>query len=273
MKRIISITLSIAIFVSFNFLGVEQAYAATPSDYVSCWDFEEASGVRYDANTTNSNDLTDNNTVTSSSTGKVGTAAEFTAANTEYLSITDATQVGLDPGSTYTWAFWYKIKSLNNGFPITKYASGAQSYGLQVSMSGGADFFRIYNSSETTSDYSYNPINQGQWYYYVVTYNSGTATVYIDGTQVGSPTGIGTLSNTSADFRIGSLQKYAGNEINGLMDVVEIYDRVLSGTEITALYNSGNGVGCTGRSASFVPSTPKAVINSGKMQISGGTQI
>jgi len=59
---------------------------ALTDNLISFWGLEETSGTRVDAHGTNN--LTDNNTVTSA-TGKVGTAGQFTNANSEYLSITD----------------------------------------------------------------------------------------------------------------------------------------------------------------------------------------
>src|SRR5574341_2164717 len=64
---------------------------AVKGNLISFWELEEASGTRLDA-TASDNDLTDNNTVTQA-TGKVGNAAQFTRANTEYLSIAHNTSI------------------------------------------------------------------------------------------------------------------------------------------------------------------------------------
>ena len=50
------------------------------------WKLDESSGTRIDSH--GSNDLADNNTV-GSATGKIGNAADFVEANTEFLSIAD----------------------------------------------------------------------------------------------------------------------------------------------------------------------------------------
>ena len=69
---------------------------------VSCWDFEEESGTRYDA--VGDNDLTDYNTVTRGS-GRDGYAASFDAANSEYLAI-DSNSTLATGDEDFTWAAW-----------------------------------------------------------------------------------------------------------------------------------------------------------------------
>src|SRR5690242_13052659 len=74
---------------------------------VAFWDLGEASGQRNDSHT-NLLHLTDNNTVTSAA-GLVGTAAQFTAANTEYLSRVSESllQTAGGPNNSFTVAGWF----------------------------------------------------------------------------------------------------------------------------------------------------------------------
>jgi hypothetical protein len=81
---------------------------------VSRWYLEEVSGNRADA--VGSNTLTDNNTVTSNAdipTSGFARSAEFTSANSEYLSITDASQSGLDPAASFSFSVFVKRKTNN----------------------------------------------------------------------------------------------------------------------------------------------------------------
>ena len=55
------------------------------TNLISFWEMEEASGTRVDAVVASGNDLTDNATVTQNP-GKVGNAAQFTLATSEWLS-------------------------------------------------------------------------------------------------------------------------------------------------------------------------------------------
>lgn len=75
------------------------------------WPLQEYSGAsdtttRVDA-TGNGYDLTDNNT-TPSATGQVGNCADFAAANSEYLSIADASWS--THNTSTSWSFWVNPK-------------------------------------------------------------------------------------------------------------------------------------------------------------------
>src|SRR3990167_8248201 len=63
-----------------------DANCTLPTSLMAYFKLDEASGTRVDSKSTN--DLTDNNTVTQA-VGKVANAAQFTSANSEYLSIGD----------------------------------------------------------------------------------------------------------------------------------------------------------------------------------------
>ncbi len=245
MKKATSSILTIVLTFGLFFVSPEKTYAAAPTDYVSCWDLDETSGTRVDANTTNSNDLTDTNTVLSSTTAKAGNSADFESANSEYLTITDANQVGLDIATTESWSYWVMFESDTDAVVIDKSAVGSLSYWLQ-SQAGTAE--RFTNSAETALDVT-KTLNLHQWYHLVWTYNAGTVRLYVDGVFVNSASGGTSLTNSTAPFTIGRVNKYTSNYMDGLVDIPEIYNRVISDAEITALYNAGSGVACTGRSA------------------------
>lgn len=250
MKKLLSTILSISFVLSYFFVDVRPVHAATPDDYISCWDLNETSGTRRDANTTNSNDLTDTNTVLYAA-GKQGNAADFESSNSEYLTITDANQVGLDFTTAASFSYWVNFESDTDAVVIDKTAASTNSYWI-LHQGGAGNYNAISNSSETYMPVLYT-LNNATWYHVVWTYNAGTAEMFINGTSQGTFSNGTSLSNTTAPFTIGRVNKYTGNYVDGLMDIVEVYNRVLSGTEITALYASGSGVACTGRNAAPSP--------------------
>jgi len=131
---------------------------------------------------------------------------------------------------------------------MSKYAGSSQEdFGFQLMVDDTGDGVRIWRATDAFTLYSAT-INTSTWYHIVVTYGGGQARVYLNTSEIGSATTM-TLGNKTSDFRIGDLQKYVGNNFDGLIDIVEVYDRVLTSGEISALYNSGSGVACTGRSS------------------------
>jgi len=229
--------------------------AAYISDYTptSHWSCDETSGVRYDSNTTNSNDLTDNNTV-SYAAGLLSNACDFESSNSEYLSITDASQQNLDYNSSFTISVWLKPESL----PSNDVAMGLFDKYV-VDSAGYIAYLENYSGYFTDIGYSNGSINwrrhtyslsSGNWYHYVfviVPSATGTDTkVYVNGTAQSQSYTSGTqtsISNGNADFKIGhSPAKHNAASVvfyDGLMDEISLFPTALSSGDVTTLYNSG----------------------------------
>lgn len=77
---------------------------------------------------------------------------------------------------------------------------------------------------------------QNTWYNYVFVYNSGVVDLYINGVFENQQSGFGT-SNLNYLGRWRS----AGFYLNGKLDEVAVWNTALSATDISNLYNSGNG--------------------------------
>lgn len=210
---------------------------ALKTNLISWWTLDETSGTRNDSH--GSNHLTDYNTVTYT-TGKKSNAASFASANSEYLSITDASQTGLDISTTGTWSYWIYFVSDTDAVVIDKTAAGSSSYWIQHQIGTGTTQ-RFSNSAETGLDITAT-MNTGTWYHCVWTYNAGTVEFFLNGTSQGTASGGTSLTNSTAPFTLGRVNKYTGNYLNGYMDEVGVWSRVLTGAEITELYNSGNGM-------------------------------
>ena len=68
---------------------------------------------------------------------------------------------------------------------------------------------------------------------------------YINGTSVGSTTGSGSgtlATGYTAGLHISSDNGTAAQAFDGMMDEIGVWSRALTATEVTELYNSGNGL-------------------------------
>jgi len=76
----------------------------------------------------------------------------------------------------------------------------------------------------------------GSWNHVVITRTSGTETIYVNNSQ------INTRSESGA-FRIATFGYYAlaGYFLNGKLDEISFHSQGLSSSDVSALYNSGNG--------------------------------
>lgn len=203
---------------------------------VAYWSCDETSGVRYDSTLSN-NDLADNNTVTYG-TGLLGNACDFESTNSEYLNIADASQVGLDLSSSFSFSFWFKLESFTDGLLIAKNDNHSSGYMVMVTDGGGADGVSLYDSSETPWKVAHD-LDVGVWYHAVVVYDSGTTHTWINGTKVATLGGVGSVSGNAAYFSLGRTQVYNSNFYDGMLDEVAVFNSALSTSTVLALYNSG----------------------------------
>lgn len=231
--------------------GILSQSASNPillANLVSFWELEEASGSRVDAH--GSNHLTDVNTVTQSP-GKVGNAAQFTAANGEYLSIADNAALSMTD-TDFAIAGWVRLNTKANEVIAAKYRTNTNSreYLLYYAASDGATqrfIFIVSANGISTAAVVANNFGEpatGTWYFVVAWHDSVANTINIqinNGTANSTAHTTGVFNGTD-DFRIGAL--YASSPIyfwDGRIDQLGIWKRTLTATEKTWLYNSGNG--------------------------------
>lgn len=216
---------------------------------VSHWTCDELSGVRYDSSS-NNNDLTDNNTVLYQ-TGLLGNACDFERSNSEYLSITDSVQTGLDFSSSMSASMWIKTESDVPSYEyrvlMAKDDTSNRSYSWQLWDSETPvgtinQLFQMYNSGGTVNQFNYKwAPTTTVWYHIVMVYDATAqkTTFYNNGSVVGSETLTNSnIRDTTAKFTLGSYGTTAGY-FDGLMDEITVFDRALTAGEVTQLYNGG----------------------------------
>lgn len=228
---------------------------ALTDNLVSYWKLDETSGTRSDSH--GSNNLSDNNTVTYG-TGKINNAASFTATNSEYLNIADASQTGLDFTSDFSVSAWIYLASdfsANGGAVFYKWGASQAAYGLVYTDIGGTNTIRFNGyTTGSGSNISFDwtqTLNTSQWYHLVFRYDAsghpsgtGTCEVYLDGSSLGTVTHntYTGSSNTTGAFSISSLGSGIQWYWDGKIDEFGIWSKWLANDEIASLYNSGSGL-------------------------------
>jgi len=205
---------------------------------------DETSGNRSDS--AGSNTLADNNTVGYVS-GKNGNAANIIAANTEYLSITDGSQSGLDLSGSFTISAWIYISSYGGTWNCiaSKYVSpsGGASYQFLVNNSGN---LHIGISDDGTSFESFagsNNITLNQWNHVVCRFTAGSEfALWINGSKETTGATKNSVYNSTADFIVGR-RHYATSpyQYNGYIDEIALWNTNISDNAVTALYKGGTG--------------------------------
>jgi hypothetical protein len=215
------------------------------SSVVAFWKLEEASGTRADA-TGRGNNLTDNNTVTQAA-GKIGNAASFASASSEYLSCAD--NADLSTGDVdFTIAGWFYLTTKTAAMDLlAKWgASGNFEYILFYDLGTDRFVFTVSNNgtaAATVSASTFGSPAVGTWYF-VVVYHDATGNLLGISVNNGA---FNTLAhttgvfNSTAGFRLGARDSGSAAYFNGRADAVGFWKRLLSSAEITELYNAGAG--------------------------------
>lgn len=205
---------------------------------VSVWELEEASGTRLDSH--GANHLTDNNTVTSNP-GKVGTAAQFTAANSEYLSIADNASLSMGDIDFTVGAWVYCDAVTGNPAVLSKWAISGSPREYLLYRNGAAFQFYVSNDGAGVNFIACPTVLvTGQWYFVVAWHDSVANTINIqldNGTVTSTAHSTGVFDGTSALF----LGREATNYFGGRIDQAFVSKRVLTAAERTWLYGSGSG--------------------------------
>lgn len=248
------------IYVWYNKSGETQPVASDTygsesvwdSNHKAVWHLNESSGSRYDS-TANDNTLSDNATVTSA-TGKIGTAADFEKDNSEYLSINDASQTGLDFTGDITLEAFFKLETVPSrgayyGYPfISKWlATGNQrSYGFAYSQDAsgnlGYAMYTCENGTSATFGWHNIDLSADTWYHvaYVYDASAGTCEIYHNGSSVGTITGLKTsLYSGSGQVQVGAMLANT-DYFDGLIDNLVMSNTTRSSDWITAEYNNQN---------------------------------
>lgn len=201
------------------------------------WSLDESSGNASDSSG-NGYTLTNNGTVTYT-TGKINNGALFD--NTLGKNLDYAGNLGFAGGGSRTWMVWVNISSFGGtGYILdnttTTAGSGSANRRFILYSENDNKIHMFASGNEVLSA----SLSTGTWYQCVVTQSGTTWELFINGTSRGTTT-MGSASYADDSFRVG--ESYAGGGAGkSTNDIVTIWDRVLSGTEITDLYNSGSGL-------------------------------
>lgn len=207
------------------------------------WNLNQTSGNRGDS--AGSNTLTDNNTV-GYIAGINGNAANFTAANSESLSLADTAAVSFTAG--FAISFWFQVDTLASTRGLI--SKGALNGEYEVTSFNDASklFFRAYQSGGTGVYIDGITISAATTYHCVVLGDDteGKIFMYLNNVSQGTPAAWdGTVKDSTNTFYIGS--RNGGDFHNSWIDEVAVFkgltfaDQATREAFVAALYNSGTG--------------------------------
>jgi hypothetical protein len=185
------------------------------------------------------------NTTFMGNAGIFNTALGFNGTN-NYVDFDDPAGDALDP-PYITVSCWVNPDILGaTQYVISKNrdVSGTEQTGYAIILLASgqvrADFWNSVDNGRKNID-SVSSISTGEWSHLAMTYDGSTLKVYINGNEENSSSITGTIASGNRNLIFGALTFNPPNffQYDGLLDDVFIYDRALSPSEITMLYQRG----------------------------------
>lgn len=179
------------------------------------------------------------------------------STNTENLSVAgkiisafdfDGSSEGIsgvyEVGASFSVSMWIMRDTLGStGFIYAK-DDGIANDDIQFRVtSHSTDVFRfnlgntinaIFTADTTTA------LSSGVWYHVVCTFNGTTMKIYLNGNEEGTDTFSGTRVAAGSETYLA--RRGNGDYFDGKIDEVGMWSRELTSSEVTELYNSGNGL-------------------------------
>lgn len=184
-------------------------------------------------------------------------ALDFDGSN-DYVALADSWSNSIGTGDLAISCYVY-VRSLGTRQMIlAKDAISGRSFGLSINESNGnyssgcIHIATIPNGSDYFLKFTGSVLVANSWNHICVSKQSGVWTLWHNGSSVSSSTGSSTASENSAiqstgsSLRIGA-REYSGAEdyFNGRIDDLRVFNVALDSSDVSYLYNSGNGRGRT----------------------------
>ncbi len=163
--------------------------------------------------------------------GKIGQAMSFNGTNSS-INIGQAGQALTD---NFVLSAWVKTTNVNNNGRILARRSGTVTFDFYI----GTASLAFYDGVTTFTN-GVRKVNDNKWHLVMVVINGANSQFYVDGIRDGTTFSPTLHTEVGNNTTIGSCCGGAGF-INGPVDDVRIYNRVLSSAEIAQLYTMGGG--------------------------------
>lgn len=189
--------------------------------------------------------------------GKAGQALSFDGAD-DYVSI--PTSPSLQFVTDFSVSVWAKSDN-GSGTIVSRYDASCWNghndcLAYILRLEGGVP--RAYFAQNGPGSWITGPNVDSGWHHYAITYSNALATLYVDGVAAGTLATGAPVSSRPIPTAIGANSVGTGN-FDGLIDEVAIFQRVLTASQVHAIYDAGNAGMCPPPPPSCAPAPANLV--------------
>lgn len=169
-------------------------------------------------------------------TGQVLQAFDLNGVNAFVEGNAPGLPQGSNPRSYDAWIFPRRVSGANTIFNYGTFATNQRNGMLLVNG-------RLYFVGENNDVIGNTPIPADEWTHVAITLSGSSVNLYVNGVLDRSATlPVGPHNTTGTNWAIGKGFRgpYYPEWFNGLIDEVEVYDRVLSASEIETIFDAGS---------------------------------
>ena len=211
---------------------------ALTTDLISYWKLDVDSSTQDDSH--GSNDGTVNG-ATYTASGKINGAYSFDGINDYIL-----TGLNMSAGNT-SISFWVYFNASGNDYCLNIGGDSSARHGWFIYWKSN-DVFEFWTSNASgipkIVTFATGAISKSAWHHIVFTWDGSTTAsnvkIYVDGSVTSGSGNVETWEGLSDNDGLTIGRTSVG--INAILDEVGIWNRVLTSDEVTALYNSGDGL-------------------------------
>lgn len=154
--------------------------------------------------------------------------------STQYWSITDGLQTGLDLTGNFTLEAWIKLEStaIEHNVIAKTHTDGYQGYIMRITDSNKLRCYTLGNNPDLNFVDGSTSLSSGVWYHLACLYNGSTIKAYLNGNEDGSTnTTVNPIGNAQ-EFRIGLRSTDTLQPFDGLVDEVRVWNTNRTQTQI-----------------------------------------
>ena len=169
-------------------------------------------------------------------TGLFNGAYDFEDNNGDYVDLGIVGNEFAIGRGDYTFSVWAKFESITSSstiFELSRYTDA-----LLVRPDNNGPQLQIYMRNQETNDTFFPNIegNTGKWYHFVIRRTGDVLEVFENDTSLGTKSGMDGVFEINQESYIGSSVHTTGQYHDGLLQDLRFYNRALSDSEISALY-------------------------------------